>query len=644
MHMKRLGFALVTFLFATTLFAAWRAEGPFVSTIVDVASDPSNSAILYAATDAGGVWRSDDGGQHWMLPGDAMVSRPIQWIVVDPATSSTIWAGVHNPGGAGLWRSADRGKTWSSVRPDKTSYILGQPIAFALSNPSIVYAPSTNLHYRSADGGKTWESFRVPDQDAYAFGINPKNPKIIYAGGRGTSHQMRRSADGGKTWQAADEGLPDQSVSLIAIPREHPSTVYAMTSVFGELFKTDDEGKSWTRVDVGTSGTEKMFSLDLDPHDPQVLFVGTENGLRKSSDGGDSWSTVGGGLGNWFCKGVAFDPKKPGTVYAGTTGNGFFKSTDGGESFEPSNTGLGAAWVKRLYAPAAGGGPIFAQTSVGLYRQDAPNTWVEIQAPFDSDNAEIDGIVFDRVSPKRVFAHKNSKWWHSEDSGRSWQQIEVPQPGMRDMMKGKISGPEFQSLAQDLGDPKIFYCGGSGSKDFGTVAVNRSNNSGKKWEAAGAGIDGTVKLLRPAAPGTLFAVTDKGIYRTGDGGKSWSSVHGADDVRDLAVDLTHPERAFIATKEGLYRTTDNGATWMKLTKGIKGDGDEVESVVVSPTCKVFCATFEGVFVSADGGDTFTAMNEGLMNTDVRALAITGGSAPRLYAGLAAGSVYSIELP
>ena len=638
--MTRLWPALAaTLLLVSPVDAAWRSEGPFLGAVVDVAIDPTNPNTIYAATGSGGVWRSDDGGQTWTLPGDGMVNRSIEWIEVDPGNPSMIWAAIDNTGGPGLWRSPDRGKTWGYPRPDATSYMLGQPIAFAPSNPSIIYAPSTNLHYRSSDGGKTWESFRVPGQDAYAFAIDPKNPKVIYAGGRGSSHQMRRSSDGGKTWKAVGPGLPERSIKLISIPREAPSTIY-VTSGFGDLYKSEDGGDSWTQLDLGLQGTDKLFSLDLDPHDPLTLLAGTENGLRKSTDGGESWSTVGGGLGNWFCKGVAFHPKQKGIVYAGTTGKGFFKSTDGGETFKPSSTGLAAGWSKKLYAPAGGAGPVFVQLGVGLYRQDGPGAWTELQAPFDpGKDVEIDGVLFDRQSPKRIYAHDNARWWRSEDAGRSWHEEKVPEPSMRDMMKGKLSGPSFNALAQDMGDPKIFYAGGSWSKDMGGSPVNKSTNGGKKWEAAGAGITGDVTLLRPAAPGIVYAVAGKeGVFRTGDGGKSWSRVRPG-EIKDLAIDPTKPERLFVATKEGLYRSADSGATWTNVSKSLKEQ--DVEAVVVSSSGKVFLGSFEGVFVSTDGGDKWTAMNDGLLNTDVRALAIGGA---RLYAGIAGGSVHSTELP
>src|SRR5512143_1769408 len=149
--------------------ADWRSEGPFVATVMDVAVDPAKPETIYAATSGGGVWRSDDGGQTWSLPGAGMVSRSVEWIEVDPRDPATLWAGEKGGESAAFWRSPDRGKTWTPVRVDPTSSAVGQPIAFAASKPGTIFVPSTNLHYRSGDGGKTWQSFRVPGQDVYAF-------------------------------------------------------------------------------------------------------------------------------------------------------------------------------------------------------------------------------------------------------------------------------------------------------------------------------------------------------------------------------------------------------------------------------------------------------------------------------------------
>src|SRR4029078_8824731 len=101
---------------------------------------------------------------------------------------------------AALWRSTDRGVKWSLVRGPVKGEInsmqpVGQRIAFAPSQPSLILVPSTNLHYRSSDGGKTWTDFRVPGQDAYAFAIDPKDPKILYAAGRGEKQQTSRTHD-----------------------------------------------------------------------------------------------------------------------------------------------------------------------------------------------------------------------------------------------------------------------------------------------------------------------------------------------------------------------------------------------------------------------------------------------------------------
>jgi len=622
--------------------ATWRSEGPFVATVVDVAVDASRPDTIYAATSGGGVWRSDDGGQTWSLPGSGMVGRGVEWIEVDPRDPATLWAGVDATGEPAFWRSTDRGKSWAIVAVDRTSYAVGQRIAFAPSKPATIFVPSTNLHYRSADGGKSWTSFRVPGQDAYAFAVDPKDPNVVWAGGRGTTHHLSRSADGGRTWKAAGEGLPENSVKRLRVAPGSPATLYAVVGS-GRLFRSVDSGATFTELELGLRGGDELFALEVDPHDPRRLLAATKNGVRASDDGGDTWRSAGAGFGSFLCTALAFHPAKPGTVYAGAGGDGFFRSADRGETFEPLGKGLAAGWAERIWAPLSAAGPVFVRLSVGLYRMDGPGQWTEIQAPFsDGEPAKIDGIVFDRSSPRKLFAHDASSWWRSEDAGRTWTRPEMKGPGLKEMMKGSLTGPQFRSLVQDPADPKTLYAGAWSNDEPGT-AVFKSTDGGKKWQPAGNGIASrSVDLLRSVSPGTVYAACgESGVFRTTDGGRSWSLVRPG-EVRDLAVDPTKPDRLFVATKEGLFRSADGGAAWGRVKQGL--EGDDVEAVVVSSDGAAFAGTFHGVFRSTDGGTTWKAMNEGLPNTDVRSLALAGGGPARLWAGLAGGSAWSTEVP
>jgi photosystem II stability/assembly factor-like uncharacterized protein len=252
---------LILALAATAGAQQWRSEGPFLATASDIAVDPKSPDTLYLATHGGGVWRSEDGGKTWTLPGDEMTSRQVEWVMVDPGKSTTVWAGVHD---AGMWRSLDRGGTWKTVKPDNDE-IVGLRPAFAPSAPANIFVPSTNLHWRSPDDGKTWTSFRVSGQDSYAMAVHPTNPKIVISGGRGENLNVSRSQDGGKTWRAVGVGIRKTSVHRVLIDPSHPSTVYAYAG-FHDLFKSTDMGDNFEPIETGVrDATDEIDDLDLDP-------------------------------------------------------------------------------------------------------------------------------------------------------------------------------------------------------------------------------------------------------------------------------------------------------------------------------------------------------------------------------------------
>jgi photosystem II stability/assembly factor-like uncharacterized protein len=621
----------------------WRSEGPYLAGATDVAVDPSHPDTVYVATHGGGVWRSDDGGNSWTLPGGEMTSRQVNWVLVDPGKSTTVWAGVED---AGLWRSLDKGATWKTVRPNDDQ-VTGARIAFAPTQPASIFVPSTNLHHRSTDGGKTWTEFRVGNQDAYAIAVHPKDPKIVIAGGRGSTLNLSRSSDGGKTWKQIGIGIRDKSVHRVLFDPSDPKVVYAYAG-FGDLFKSTNGGDEFEPLDIGLQGTDEITDLDIHPANPQVLWAATESGLKTSSDGGQTWRVAERGTGFYLVSAVALVPGKPGTLFAATSGGtGIFRSTDGGEHWSASNQGLGAGWVEKIWTAPKPGGMLYVQTSVGLYRRDGGGSWNAVLAPFDDDGeAEIDGILHDRSAPNTAYAFTGSKCWRSSDGGKTWKELEQKEPGLRQMMRGDLSSAEFNSMAQDAGDAKTFYAGAWSSQDAGKT-VFRTADGGKTWKPAGNGLPaGAVSTLVAAAPKTVYALVAKeGVWRTRDGGGSWSNASSGlpgGEVRQLAASASDPSKLFAATEHGLFQSTDGGDSWKRTGTSLKED--DVEAVVVAPNGDVYAGAFEGIYRSSDAGATWRQMNGALANVDVRALAIEPGSPARLYAGFGGGSVWSTALP
>jgi photosystem II stability/assembly factor-like uncharacterized protein len=633
--------------------ATWRAEGPFSANVRHVAMAPSRPATIYAATSGGGVWRSDDGGATWSLPGDEMTSRNVRWVAVDPSDAKSVWAGTESSGGGSrLWRTTDGGATWKQVAdsyPGGRVQATGAPIAFAPTQPKTVYVASTNLHYRTDDGGKTWRDFRVPNQDVYVFAVHPSDPKIVFAGGRGETQNVSRSTDGGKTWRQVGIGLGKNSLHHLLVDPTEPTTLYASAGTFAAIFKSTDQGDTWTALALPVGGTSDLYSLTIDPKNGQVLWAATEDGLLKTTDGGATWTRADRGTGRYLVRSVAIDPRDSAHLVAGT-GDGIYVSRDGGATWTSSGAGLAAGWVDQVWGDPRSG-TLFAQLATGLYRRDGNSAWTDVAEPFARDGkADIDGILFDSSSAQIVYAFDASKCWRSTDGGRRWQEMEQKGPSMRDMMKGNTDTVQFASLAQDAGNPKVLYAGSS-SNDSAGNAVFKTVDAGKKWTPSGSGLPAKkVSLLRAGAPGTVFAlVDDHGLFRTTNGGGSWSAANAGlpgPKIKALAVNPKGPSQLFAATEQGLFRSTDAGASWARVGGGSKAgiEGEDVEAVAIDPAAgAVYAGSFHGVFKSADGGATWTPLRDGLLHQDVRALAVAGAPA-RLWAATAGGSLYSLELP
>jgi photosystem II stability/assembly factor-like uncharacterized protein len=143
--------------------------------------------------------------------------------------------------------------------------------------------------FRSADAGRSWEkvplSAKHSHLDVMAATFDPKEPKTIYVG----THEagVLKSTDGGGTWREMNSGLGGLDVHGLAIDPNVPRKLHTAVREKGEgIYRTIDGGRKWTRVDDGPGGEVKVLSSVNIPTGMGGIFLyaGTAEGLQRNPD------------------------------------------------------------------------------------------------------------------------------------------------------------------------------------------------------------------------------------------------------------------------------------------------------------------------------------------------------------------------
>jgi photosystem II stability/assembly factor-like uncharacterized protein len=313
--------------------------------------------------------RSDD-RKSWEVEGPLLTGWSIYHAVVDPR-NGVLFAATNNPFyGATVHRSSDLGKNWE--RADE----IGLPEESGLklnaiwhiepgpaSQPDTLWAGGDpGVLFWSDDGGKTWQLnqslFEHPTREKWqpgAGGMCTHSIQLVdglmYVGisAAGTF----RSDDGGESWvpmnkEVAAEFMPDpypevgQCVHKLLVHPKQPDRLWQQNHC--GVYRSDDRGESWERLDGNGLPTSFGFPLALDPEDPDVAYVIPEQsqehhfsaegrlGVYRTGDGGASWELASNGLPEraWVAvlrEGLAYDDEG---LYFGTQNGSIWTSPRGG--------------------------------------------------------------------------------------------------------------------------------------------------------------------------------------------------------------------------------------------------------------------------------------------------------------------------
>lgn len=293
-------------------------------TAIDV--DLSDTDRIFAGTASGGVWLSENGGISWKPIFDDQPVLSIGSIKINQKNPSEIWVGTGegNPRnslntGAGIYKSIDGGRTWKLMGLEQTKVI--HRIIIHRDDPNTVFVGAMGAPwgatkergvYKTTNGGKTWENILFTnDKTGVADMVtDPNNPnKLIVAmyehlrqpwdfvsGGEGSA--MHITYDGGATWKKITdkEGMPKGELGRmgIAIAPSMPNIVYALVEAKENgLYKSTDGGEKWKLVSKKNIGNRPFYYSEIyvDPQNENRIY-NLWSYVSKSEDGGKTFETI----------------------------------------------------------------------------------------------------------------------------------------------------------------------------------------------------------------------------------------------------------------------------------------------------------------------------------------------------------------
>lgn len=505
---------------------------------MDVRFDPADPGILYAVTwsarqppweggggslvrpQGNGLWRSNDGGAHWRrvgegLPGGTEGLGRIG-LAVAPSRPGRLYAVLGANRGGGLYASDDRGDHWRRVNDDPRLWDRDgdfNEVEVDPVNPDIVYVANV-VAWKSTDGGRHFEAWRgAPGGDDYhRIWIQPSDPQeMILAGDQGAVVTL----NGGRTWSSW-YNQPTAQLYHVATDQHFPYRVYSGQQESGSaaVSSRGDDGRIGPR-DWRPVGIEEYGAVAPDPLHPDVVFGGklqrfdwSDGTVQNASPdplrlAGHRWVRT---------MPVVFSAADPRRLYLGA--NVVFESVD-----------AGSHW--RIVSPDLTREPAGVPDNLGAF------------AALDPEHGAHRGVVYALApSPRRAdllwAGTDDGRIQVTHDRGKHW--TDVTPAALRPWAKVSLLEASHTDTLEAWAAINAFRL------DDVRAHVLRTRDGGRTWDEIVTGLEnaGVVNAVRedPAKPGLLYAGTERGVWVSLDDGAHWRSLQydlPRSSVRDLVV-------------------------------------------------------------------------------------------------------------
>ena len=605
--------------------ATWRESSELKNEAIhSLAQSDSDPDTLIAGTFSG-VFRSDDAGQSWkQLPTQSQSGLiHVESLAIDPRTSDTIYAGTfYLP-----YKSVDGGQSWKSIK----NGIIDDSDIFAIDidprDPNHIIASACSGIYESKNAGEEWrkvqgipsqsrrtrailqhpsvpgmvfagttEGFWLSDKSGAAdswmvttsrqleinsIAVHPSRPDMIFIGTN--NYGVMVSSDGGKSFAPTNGGFSGRFANAILADRETPNRVYASTintaTGGGFFFVSDDNGESWRPSMRSMPSRLITYAILQDATDADIVYLGTNLGVYKSTDRGASWAPV------WAVekkkaparKTTRSKTTKPAAAVTTKQRTGPTPSeivTQAQEALRNAGYHLGdldgksgpetTVAVKKFqgdrHLPVTGKLDSITLSALGIVKSSGLSGAGSADLIIaDAVNAMVHTVDPETQKPA-ILAGTNSGLYRSVDPSKGWEKLSY---GSFDPRTTCISTTPEQPETIIVGTP--------------ASGILMSRDAGKTWrQLDGVPRDVPVNTIAqdPQRPDYIYVGTKQALFVSHDGGKSFKIRGGNLPYGDFTSILINPrngDEIFVGNAYqvsevggGVYRTTNAGTTWARI--------------------------------------------------------------------------------
>jgi photosystem II stability/assembly factor-like uncharacterized protein len=544
--------------------AVWDPVGPtnIGGRIPDLAVHPTDHLTVYVGAAEGGVLKTTDGGASWIPTFDEVETLSIGDVAVHPTNGDIVYAGTgeaNNGGGSVTYGG------------------LGV--------------------YKTTNGGDSWTNVGLTDSRYIGrITLDPVNPERVFVCAMGAlfstnpERGIYRSTNGGGTWEHVLSVSDSTGAIDLVIDRSNPNRVYAATwerirrphtrrygGPTSAVYRSTNGGDTWSILGGGLPSPLSVngrIGLAISDSNPQILYaiyadlIGNFAGVYKTTNSGDSWARVNDGtlsgmysnFGWWFGQ-IRVDPLNPERVF--TLGLNAYRSTTGGASWSLMGSNMHVDHHALEWAPTGNGQLMYEGNDGGLYvSQNASVSWTEITGlPI----TQFYTLEVDHLMPQRRYGGTQDNGTNRTLSGSLNDWFEI------------FGGDGFYVNVDPTNNNFVYA-----ESQYGNLG--RSTNGGAGFLGALNGISGSDRMnwstpvvFDPTDPQVLYYGANR-LYKSTNRAALWTAISA--DLSDgnpgsagvvygtittVAAAATNPQVVYAGTDDAnVWVTQNGGGNWTRI--------------------------------------------------------------------------------